>query len=260
MPSSRPAREFASESANHGGEQLRTTCPPFGAGGGSGAGLRQGADWSPCHPFANRRPLSDLDSQESAPERTLWTPTSLNAQVRDLLEAQFPSIWIEGELSNVARPASGHLYFTLKDAGAQVRCAMFKPRSNWLPFKPGDGALVLARARVGLYEPRGEFQLVVEHLELAGEGALRRQFEQLKSRLETEGLFDSVRKRPCENPRRIGIGTAPKALLCARPAFLGRRFAGRVEIRPFGAERMRRRPLLPCSRRLDAVAGMTCSC
>ena len=103
--------------------------------------------------------------------------------VRDLLEDALPSIWIEGELSNVSRPASGHLYFTLKDAKAQVRCAMFKPRSGWLPFKPADGMQVLARARVGLYEARGEFQLIVEHLEVAGEGALRRQFEQLKTML-----------------------------------------------------------------------------
>jgi exodeoxyribonuclease VII large subunit len=153
--------------------------------------------------------LTDLIDPDAAPERTLWTPSSLNRQVRERLETEFPSLWIEGELSNVSRPASGHLYFTLKDAKAQVRCAMFKPRSGWLPFRPADGALVLARARVGLYEPRGEFQLIVEHMELAGEGALRRQFEELKSRLEAEGLFDPARKRALPPlPRRIGIITS----------------------------------------------------
>ena len=147
---------------------------------------------------------------EAAPDRTILTPSSLNRLVRDLLEDALPSIWIEGELSNVSRPASGHLYFTLKDDKAQVRCAMFKPRSGWLPFKPTDGLQVLARARVGLYEARGEFQLVVEHLEVAGEGALRRQFEQLKTMLAAEGLFDSARKRPLPAlPRRIGILTSP---------------------------------------------------
>ena len=150
----------------------------------------------------------------------------MNQQVRELLEMQFPSLWIEGELSNVSRPASGHLYFTLKDARAQIRCAMFKPRSGWLPFKPADGALVLARARVGLYEARGEFQLVVEHMELAGEGALRRQYEELRSRLEAEGLFAAARKRPLPKmPRRIGILTSPTgAAIRDVLHVLGRRF------------------------------------
>lgn len=154
--------------------------------------------------------MDDSVTSEASPERTILTPSSLNQMVRDLLEDALPSIWIEGELSNVSRPASGHLYFTLKDARAQVRCAMFKPRSGWLPFKPADGLQVLARARVGLYEARGEFQLVVEHLEQSGEGALRRQFEALKARLAAEGLFDSERKRALPAmPRRIGVITSP---------------------------------------------------
>ena len=102
------------------------------------------------------------------PPRQILTPSSLNRLVRDLLEDALPLVWIEGELSNVARPASGHLYFTLKDASAQVRCAMFRPKSGWLKFRPADGMHVLVRARVGLYEPRGEFQLVAEHMEPAG--------------------------------------------------------------------------------------------
>ena len=163
---------------------------------------------------------------ESSNERQILTPSALNRLVRDLLEDALPLIWIEGELSNVSRPGSGHLYFTLKDAGAQIRCAMFKPRSTWLPFKPADGLQVLLRARVSLYEARGEFQLIVEHLELSGEGALRREFEQLKSRLSAEGLFAESRKRPLPVlPNRIGIITsATGAALRDVLHVLGRRF------------------------------------
>ena len=133
-------------------------------------------------------PLPDDDTP-----RHILTPSTLNRLVRDLLGDVFPLVWIEGELSNVARPASGHLYFTLKDNGAQVRCAMFKPKTAALRFRPVDGLQVLLRARVGLYEPRGEFQLVAESMEPAGEGALQREFEQLKARLEAEGLFAPAR-------------------------------------------------------------------
>ncbi len=123
----------------------------------------------------------------------------------------FPLIWIgKREISNCARPGSGHLYFNLKDAQAQVRCAMFKLKAQLLRFKPADGQRVLARARVSLYEARGEFQLIVEHMEEAGEGALRRAFEELKARLEAEGLFDTARKRNLPaSPRRIGVITSP---------------------------------------------------
>ena len=142
-------------------------------------------------------------------EREILTPSALNRLARELIEGALPLIWIEGELSNVSRPASGHLYFTLKDSQAQVRCAMFKPRSTWLRFKPADGTHVLARARVSLYEARGEFQLLVEHMEEAGEGALRRAFELLKTKLQAEGLFDTQRKRTLPRyPRRIGVITS----------------------------------------------------
>ncbi|WP_049620943.1 exodeoxyribonuclease VII large subunit [Frateuria defendens] len=150
-----------------------------------------------------------MHAPDDAPPRHVLTPSTLNRLVRDLLEDALPLVWIEGELSNVARPASGHLYFTLKDSGAQVRCAMFKPKSTWLRFRPVDGMHVLVRARVGLYEPRGEFQLVAEHMEEAGEGALQRAFEQLKARLDAEGLFDPARKRPLpRHARRIGVITS----------------------------------------------------
>ena len=142
--------------------------------------------------------------------REVLTPSALTRLVRDLLEDALPLIWLEGEISNFSRPASGHLYFTLKDTAAQVRCAMFKPKSTWLRFRPADGMHVLARARVSLYEARGEFQLIVEHLEEAGAGALQRELEQRRARLAAEGLFDTARKRALPAwPRRIGVLTSP---------------------------------------------------
>jgi exodeoxyribonuclease VII large subunit len=153
--------------------------------------------------------MSDLNPSPIA-AREVYTPSGLTRFVRDLLEDTLPLIWVEGEISNFSRPASGHLYFTLKDSGAQVRCAMFKPRSSWLRFKPGDGMRVLARARVSLYEARGEFQLIIDSLEEAGEGALQRAFEQLKAKLAAEGLFDAQLKRAIPTfPRRVGVITSP---------------------------------------------------
>ncbi|GAB2611725.1 exodeoxyribonuclease VII large subunit [Novilysobacter erysipheiresistens] len=138
------------------------------------------------------------------------TPSQLNTLARDLLEGAFPLIWVEAELGNVSKPASGHLYFTLKDSRAQVRCAMFKPKSTWLKFQPREGLRVLARGRVTLYEARGEYQMVLDHMEEAGEGALRRAFEELKAKLEAEGLFDDARKRPLPAfAARIGVITSP---------------------------------------------------
>jgi len=151
-------------------------------------------------------------SDPAAPSRAareVYTPSALTRLVRDLLEDALPLIWVEGEISNFSRPASGHLYFTLKDGGAQVRCAMFRPRSTWLRFRPVDGMHVLARVRVSLYEARGEFQLVVDSLEESGEGALQRAFEQLKAKLAAEGLFEAALKRALPPlPRRIGVLTS----------------------------------------------------
>jgi exodeoxyribonuclease VII large subunit len=141
--------------------------------------------------------------------RDIYTVGRLNREARALLEAGLPSLWITGELSNLSRPASGHWYFTLKDSDAQVRCAMFRQRNLSCRATPKDGLQVLLRARVGLYEARGDFQLVVDHLEEAGEGELRRRFEALKQRLAGEGLFDEARKRkPPRFPRRIGVVTS----------------------------------------------------
>jgi exodeoxyribonuclease VII large subunit len=147
---------------------------------------------------------------ETAPARDVYTVSRLNREARLLLETSLPLLWVEGEISNLARPSSGHLYFSLKDAAAQVRCAMFRLRNQYLAFTPKDGMQVLARVRVSLYEGRGEFQLIVEHMEEAGDGALRRAFDELKRRLAAEGLFEEARKRPLPPwPRRIGVITSP---------------------------------------------------
>ena len=144
------------------------------------------------------------------PGRDVYSVTRLNREARTLLEAGLPGLWIEGELSNFSRPGSGHWYFSLKDATAQVRCAMFRGNNARIRVVPRDGLQVLLRARVSLYEARGDYQLIVEHLEEAGEGALRRRFEELKARLAAEGLFEIARKRPLPAlPRRVGVVTSP---------------------------------------------------
>ena len=144
------------------------------------------------------------------PQRDIYSVSRLNAEIRAMLETGFPLVWVAGEISNLAAPRSGHLYFTLKDAHAQVRCALFRNRRRLLRFEPREGDQVLARVRVSLYEARGDFQLIVEHLEPAGEGELLRAFEALKAKLAAEGLFDQARKRPLPPfPRRIGVVTSP---------------------------------------------------
>ena len=142
--------------------------------------------------------------------RQVLSPTQLVVAARELLERGFGLLWLEGELSNFMRAKSGHLYFTLKDVGAQVRCAMFRPRAMHVRFTPADGQHVLLRARVTVYEPRGEFQLQVEHMEEVGIGALQIEFEQLKRRLDEAGLFATERKRSLPAlPRRIALVTSP---------------------------------------------------
>ena len=142
--------------------------------------------------------------------REVYTVARLNDEVARLLEDSFPLIWVEGELTNVARPRSGHMYFTLKDDRAQVRCALFRTQRARLHFEPRDGMHVIARARIGLYGPRGEFQLVVQELEPAGEGALRLAYDRLRRRLHEEGLFDERDKRPLPAfPRQLGVVTSP---------------------------------------------------
>ncbi|MAF84460.1 MAG: exodeoxyribonuclease VII large subunit [Gammaproteobacteria bacterium] len=140
----------------------------------------------------------------------IYTVSELNREAKLALEDGLRTRWIAGEISNLARPGSGHLYFSLKDADAQVRCAMFRGANQSLRFIPQDGLQVILRARVTIYEARGSYQLIVEHMEPAGEGLLRRQFEELKAKLAVEGLFDTDRKLTLPTlPRRIGIITSP---------------------------------------------------
>ncbi len=121
--------------------------------------------------------------------RTVYTPSELNREVRLHLEAGFPRLWVEGEISNLARPPSGHLYFTVKDDRAQISVTLFRSHARQLSFRPENGHLVQVRGKLGLYETRGQFQLVADGLEAAGEGRLRAAFEALKRRLEEDGLF-----------------------------------------------------------------------
>lgn len=140
----------------------------------------------------------------------ILTVSQLNQRARFLLESQFARVNIEGEISNCVAPASGHLYFTLKDTHAQVRCAMFRYAASYLNFIPEEGAHVIVRAKVSLYELRGDYQLIVEAMELAGDGLLQRQFELLKTKLRNEGLFEQSRKRQLPQlPKTIGVITSP---------------------------------------------------
>ncbi|MFM7708487.1 MAG: exodeoxyribonuclease VII large subunit [Gammaproteobacteria bacterium] len=167
--------------------------------------------------------------------RDIYTVGRLNREARMLIDHGLPLLWVEGEISNLSRPASGHWYFSLKDRDAQVRCAMFRGRNGLLRFAPRDGQLVLVRAKAGLYEARGEFQLIVEHMEDAGAGALQREFERLRAKLEAEGLFDPRLKRPLPKaPTAIGVVTSPTgAALQDILNILRRRFpAARVIVYP----------------------------
>ena len=193
-------------------------------------------------------PLSD--------DRVL-TVSALNRQARLLLEGRFNQVWVRGEISNYRRPGSGHWYFTLKDDGAQVRCAMFANRNRATQVQPTDGAEVLVRGRVSLYEGRGDYQIIVEHMEAAGEGALRAAFEALKGRLAAEGLFNSDRKRPLPRfPTHLAVlssrsGAALRDVL----SIVGRRFPSlRVTLLPVAVQGAdAERQLLGAMRRLPAL-------
>jgi exodeoxyribonuclease VII large subunit len=144
------------------------------------------------------------------PARTVYSVSRLNREVRSLLESGLGVLWVQGEISNLSRPASGHWYFSLKDRDAQVRCAMFRQRNCLTRFSPKEGQQIMAFGRVSLYEPRGDYQLLVELMEDAGIGALQRAFDELKARLAAEGLFAPERKRALPGaPQRIGIITSP---------------------------------------------------
>ena len=169
------------------------------------------------------------------PLRKTYTVAELNASIRALLDAEFADIWVAGEISGTRAAASGHCYFTLKDHEAQLRCVVFRSSLRYLKFKPQDGIAVLARGRIDLYEARGEYQLLVEALEPQGHGALQFAFEQLKKKLQSEGLFEPERKRMLPPmPQRIGVVTSPAgAAVRDIVEILSRRFPGiHVRIHP----------------------------
>lgn len=172
--------------------------------------------------------MIETAESDNAPARAILTVSQLNREIRELLDGALPLLWIEGEISNLARPASGHVYFSLKDSRAQVRCALFRQRAGLLRFRPENGQQVLVRARVSLYEPRGDYQLLIESMEAAGDGLLRRRFEQLRQKLEAEGLFRDERKQPLPRlPRRIAVVTSPSgAAIRDVLQVLRRRFPG----------------------------------
>jgi exodeoxyribonuclease VII large subunit len=152
----------------------------------------------------------DLNFEEPAPSRRIWPVRELVGEVRELVERNYADVWVEGEISNFRPAPSGHIYFTLKDADAQLPVVLFRRQALLLRFRPEDGLHVLVRGRVSVYEQRGQMQLVAETMEPAGAGSLQLAFEQLKERLKAEGLFDSDRKRPLPAfPRTVGIVSSP---------------------------------------------------
>ena len=154
-------------------------------------------------------PAGPAQDAPPRPRRRIITVAELTAGIRRSLETAFDELWIEGEISNCRVWNTGHIYFTLKDSAAQLKAVMFRSSSRYLRFKIEDGLHVVARGRLSVYEPKGEYQLVCEHLEPHGRGALQLAFEQLKSRLQAEGLFEAARKRPLPVlPRKIGIVTS----------------------------------------------------
>ena len=172
-------------------------------------------------PFGETAP-----APRARPGRQVLTVPELTARIRLRLESAYPTVWVEGELSNCRRWNTGHLYFTLKGGTAQIRGVMFRSAFRYLRFEPADGQRIVARGRISVYEPKGEYQLVAEHLEPFGLGARQLAFDQLRGRLEAEGLFDEARKRPLPTlPRRIGIVTSlDGAALRDILNVLGRRF------------------------------------
>ncbi len=150
------------------------------------------------------------DLLKTTPEQAAITVSQLNRKAKMLLEQGLARLWVEGEISNLARPASGHMYFSLKDDGAQIRAAFFRQRQRGPTIQLKDGDKVLAYGRVSIYEARGDYQLIVEQIEPAGEGALKREYDKLRLKLAAEGLFDEDRKQPLPKlPQRIGVITSP---------------------------------------------------
>src|SRR6202451_2018852 len=186
---------------------------------------------TPHDPFALRKDeTSQLGFQfdEPRPARRIWPVRALVGQVRELVEREFGDVWVEGEISNFRPAPSGHVYFTLKDADAQLPIVLFRRQAMLLRFRPEDGLHVLVRGRVSVYEQRGQMQLVAETMEPVGAGSLQLAFEQLKERLKAEGLFDAERKRSLPAfPHTVGIVTSPTgAVIRDFLNIVGRRHSG----------------------------------
>src|SRR5580692_473281 len=158
------------------------------------------------------------------PRRTIWSVSDLTSRIRDVLAGEFTDVFVEGEVSNAHAAQSGHLYFTLKDNNAQIRCVCFRTQLARLKFRPEDGLHVTVRGSISVYESRGEYQFYVEHVEPVGLGALQLAFDQLKKRLDAEGLFDPARKKPLPVlPQCVGLVTSPSGAfptctLCSIPS------------------------------------------
>jgi exodeoxyribonuclease VII large subunit len=164
----------------------------------------------PIAPQRNEGPQLGLNFDEPAQSRRIWPVSELVGQVRDFVEQKYGDVWVEGEISNFRPAPSGHIYFTLKDADAQLPIVLFRRQATLLRFRPEDGLHVLVRGRVSVYEQRGQMQLVAETMEPVGVGSLQLAFEQLKDRLKAEGLFDAEGKQPLPAfPRTVGIVTSP---------------------------------------------------
>jgi exodeoxyribonuclease VII large subunit len=186
--------------------------------------------------FGDANPPTGQLSLSLQPSRRIYSVSELNGQIQALFESEFRSIWVTGEVSGCRQATSGHYYFSLKDGQSQLKCVLFRGNARVLKFRPQDGLAALVRGNVEVYSERGEYQLIVELLEPRGAGALQLAFEQLKKKLEAEGLFDKARKRPLPSlPRRLGIVTSPTgAVIRDMLHVLERRFPG-LHIRLFPA-------------------------
>jgi len=180
-----------------------------------------------------------MQHRDDGIQRKIFTVSELNADIKSLLEQQFPFIWIYGEISNFRTPASGHFYFTLKDENSQINAVMFRGQQRHLKFEPADGMGVTGMGRISVYEPRGTYQVILEYLEPSGAGALQIAFEKLKKRLASKGFFDVQHKRPLPfMPSKISLITSPTgAVVHDLLNIIQRRFAGvRVEIIPVSVQ------------------------
>jgi exodeoxyribonuclease VII large subunit len=204
-------------------------------------------------------PLEQLPLKPVEESRRIYTVSEINALARDVLESSFYDVWVEGEVSNLRSPGSGHLYFSLKDASAQIAAVLFRSQAAQLRFRLEDGLKVLCRGRISLYETRGTFQINCQWMEPAGRGSLQLAFEQLKRRLAAEGLFDPSRKRPLPAlPQRIGIITSPSgAALRDFLHVLDRRYANvRITIHPVRVQGDEAAPeIAEALRRMNRIGG-----